>query len=88
MSIYIKRQDAIDAVAKSYRYEADRITVMQELPVLNADSVKEQVCEEIRIIMDTYVGSLPDDVYSELETLEQETISEIFKACGSYGMRD
>lgn len=57
-------------------------------PVFNLEAVKEQVCEEIRTIMDTYAGSIPDDIYSELETLEQETIAKIFDACGSYGMRD
>lgn len=88
MSNLIKRQDAIEVVAKSYKYESDRMTALQELPVFNVDAVKEQVCDEIRCIMDTYCGSLPDDVYSELETLEQETVEEIFKACGSYGMRD
>jgi hypothetical protein len=57
-------------------------------PLFNVDAVKEQVREEIRNIMDTYVGSMPDDIFSELETLEQEKIGEIFNACGSYGMRD
>lgn len=30
---YIKRQDAIDAVGKAYRYESDRMTALQEVPV-------------------------------------------------------
>lgn len=34
MSELIKRQDAIDVVAKSYRYESDRMTALQELPVI------------------------------------------------------
>lgn len=67
---------------------SDAYVSIDKLPVFNAKSVKEQVVEEVRCIMDTYCGSMADDVYSELETLEQETIEEIFKACGNYGMRD
>lgn len=34
MCEYIKRQDAIDVVGKQYRYESDRMTALQELPVI------------------------------------------------------
>lgn len=33
MEELIKRQDAIDVVAKAYRYETDRLTALQELPI-------------------------------------------------------
>ena len=32
---YINRQQAIDAVVQSYSYESDRMTALQELPVVN-----------------------------------------------------
>lgn len=43
------------------------------------DKIIEELQREIRTIMDTYVGSMQDDIFSELETLEQETIFEIAK---------
>lgn len=33
----IKRQDAIDVVAKAYRYESDRLTALQELPTVECN---------------------------------------------------
>ena len=42
MSEYIKRQDAIDTVGQSYKYESDRMTALQELPVMNIQSVEER----------------------------------------------
>ncbi len=39
MSDLIKRQDAIDVVGKLYRYESDRMTALQELQVVNIDSL-------------------------------------------------
>lgn len=32
----IKRQDAIDAVMKTYNYESDRMTALQEIPTVDA----------------------------------------------------
>lgn len=39
MSELIKRQDAIDAVAKQYSYESDRLTALQEVPVINPTEI-------------------------------------------------
>lgn len=37
MSQYIKRQDAINIVAKQYRSESERMTALQELPAIEID---------------------------------------------------
>ena len=34
MSELIRRQDAIDVVTRSYNYESERLTALQELPVI------------------------------------------------------
>lgn len=39
MSDLIRRQDAIDVVAKLYKYESDRMTALQELPTVEAKPV-------------------------------------------------
>ena len=39
MSNLIRRQDAIDVVAKFYKYESDRMTALQELPTVEARPV-------------------------------------------------
>ena len=31
---YISRQDAIDVIMQTYRYESDRMTALQELPII------------------------------------------------------
>ena len=36
MNDLIRRQDAIDVVAKEYQYESDRITALQKVPVVEA----------------------------------------------------
>ena len=36
MSDLIRRQDAIDAIAKSYRYESERMTALQNVPAVEA----------------------------------------------------
>lgn len=40
MSDLIKRQDAINAVMQNYRYESDRMTALQELPVITEERIK------------------------------------------------
>lgn len=88
--------EAVRKVLRKYGFNDDSIVsdeiwdcIENEIPTAcNIEALEVQVREEIRTIMDTYVGSMPDDIYSELETLEQETIEKIFAACGSYGMRD
>lgn len=40
MSDLIKRQDAINAVMQNYRYESDRMTALQELPVIAEERIK------------------------------------------------
>lgn len=67
---------------------SDSYISIDKLSIFIVEAVKEQIKEEIRCVMDTYCGILPDDAYRDLETIEQETIDEIFNACGSYGMRD
>ena len=39
MSDLIRRQDAIDVVAKLYKYESDRMTALQEIPTVEAKPV-------------------------------------------------
>lgn len=39
MGDLIRRQDAIDVVAKLYKYESDRMTALQELPTVEAKPV-------------------------------------------------
>lgn len=39
MEELIKRQDAIDVVAKAYRYESDRLTALQELPTVDVEKM-------------------------------------------------
>ncbi len=46
MSELIKRQDAIDAVAKLYRYESDRMTALQEVPVITEQEIRNKVIDE------------------------------------------
>lgn len=40
MSELIKRQDAINAVMQNYCYESDRMTALQELPVITEETIK------------------------------------------------
>lgn len=54
MSEYIKRQDAIDAVARSYPYESDRMTALQEVPVIE---VEDKRLELLRVTCEPkYLG--------------------------------
>lgn len=39
MEELIKRQDAINVVAKAYRYESDRLTALQELPIVDVEKM-------------------------------------------------
>lgn len=39
MNDLIRRQEAIDIVAKEYQYESDRITALQKIPTVEATSV-------------------------------------------------
>lgn len=49
----------------------------------DVDKVVERLRGEVRCIVDTYCGSLPDDAYGDLEALEQEGIEEIVKGGGN-----
>lgn len=46
MSELIKRQDAIDAVAKAYRYESDRMTALQEVPIVTEQEIRNKAIDE------------------------------------------
>lgn len=48
MEKLIKRQDAIDVVAKTYRYESDRMTALQELPTVDAEKMLVCNCDGCR----------------------------------------
>ena len=48
MSELIKRQDAIDAVAKAYRYESDRMTALQKIPTVTEEEIREKAMMECR----------------------------------------
>lgn len=45
MEKYIKRSDAIKAVGQQYRYESDRMTALQEVPVININEERFEPCE-------------------------------------------
>ena len=47
MSQLIKRQDAIDAVAKLYRYESDRMTALQEVPIITEREIRAKAFDEV-----------------------------------------
>ena len=42
MSELIKRQDAINAVMQNYCYESDRMTALQELPVITDEKIRNE----------------------------------------------
>lgn len=42
MSELIKRQDAINAVMQNYCYESDRMTAVQELPVITDEKIRNE----------------------------------------------
>lgn len=46
MDELVKRQDVIDVVAKSYRYESDRMTALQELPTVDMATESWILCSE------------------------------------------
>lgn len=48
MAEFIKRQDAIDVVAKQYRYESDRMTALQDLQITKIDIDKRISKQEYR----------------------------------------
>lgn len=64
MKEYIGRQDAIDVVAKAYRYESDRLTALQELPTVafaeesDNDRLKTILLNAIDIIFEHELGDV------------------------------
>ena len=73
MDDLIRRQDAIDIVAKEYQYESDRITALQKIPAVElptwipcSERLPEEfsyilVCtDENEIFLATYLGTLND----------------------------
>lgn len=46
MAELIKRQDAINAVAKAYRYESDRMTALQEVPTVTEAEIRAKAIDE------------------------------------------
>ena len=56
MEELIKRQDAIDVVSKAYRHESDRITALQELPIVE----KALVCNMEKMTLDEAIEHLDD----------------------------
>ena len=46
MSGLIKRQDAIDAVSRQYRYESDRMTALQNVAVVTEQEIRAKAIEE------------------------------------------
>lgn len=46
MSELIKRQDAIDAVSRQYRYESDRMTALQNVAVVTEHEIRAKAIEE------------------------------------------
>lgn len=68
MSEYIKRQDAIDTVAKSYPYESDRMTALQELPVRNIKKYHTKENSKLAKYAMTEVVVLMELKRNEIET--------------------
>ena len=46
MSELIKRQDAIDAVSRHYRYESDRMTALQNVAVVTEQEIRAKAIDE------------------------------------------
>ena len=42
----ISRQEAINAVGQMYRYETDRMTALQEVPVIDTKTIVEKTIDE------------------------------------------
>lgn len=42
MSELVKRQDVINAVMQNYKYESDRMTALQQIPVITEDKITKE----------------------------------------------
>lgn len=71
-------------IEKAHRMEHIHFlaTISMQPTAYDVDKVVEQLQAEVRCVMDTYCGSLPDDAFGDLETLEQEIIEKVVKAGG------
>lgn len=75
MSDLIKRQDAIDAVAKLYRYESDRMTALQEVPAITEQEIRNNAIDE-------FAEQLKDLIAKNVEDAESsnDLCCEIFQS--------
>ena len=72
----IKRQDAIDVVGKSHRYEADRMTALQKLPTVTEQEIRNKAIEEfaeaicVNASADSLKVMLPDGFRADVVTID------------------
>ena len=50
MGELIKRQDAINAVMQNYCYDSDRMTALQELPVITDEKIRNEAIINLSLI--------------------------------------
>ena len=70
MSEFIKRQDAINAVMQNYCYESDRLTALQELPVMDIPGAEERQNTHIVIKNKDALKYLSETEYQSLKTMK------------------
>lgn len=72
----IRRQDAIDAVAKMYRYESERMTALQNVPVVEPKPLTDL---EVRDIVSSYEKRCnKEDILEASELTDEEKANEGF----------
>lgn len=77
MSGLIKRQDAINAVAQLYRYESDRMTALQEVPIVSSDMDTDKA---MAILHNSGIGFRYDCMNEPEYTIRQADLPKLFKA--------
>ena len=86
MNDLIRRQDAIDVVAKEYQYESDRITALQKIPAVEAVPVVhgEWLYDERKdIIYCNHCNNYALFVWDEISCEISELISDFCPHCGA-----
>ena len=81
MSNLIRRQDAIDVVAKFYKYESDRMTALQELPTVEAKPV--MTGEWMKSETGVYICSKCNNGYKNQPTCMGHPMFEYCPMCGA-----
>lgn len=67
MGELIKRQDAINAVMQNYCYESDRMTALQELPVITDEKIRNEAIINYSEIQSGRIGGKENYVHNGME---------------------